>query len=1178
MKFRSTIMILLVLLMVSSIFFVNTAPSMTTDNKNTSFTAPQAPQTLAAIPNVTPPHILVYTEFVDDRSNQEYENTMAAINNTYGTDYQQTNLTDYNNLASSLPGKDILLIPEQELATSATMKAVGTLWASTLDTFVNDGGVVILLDFGNVSAPGLTLHIYNESSLMQFGPVLGQYPSAALTEMHRHTFGDALCRRIEYRWTPLDHTFAITNTDGNNAIDDYSTDNRVVIHKTLGRGHIVFMGFDLQYTGPNYEQIVGNAIRLPNHVVFDASQQTEYRWEFPPPNPDGYQGAAFVEDLLDEGFAVSRMDTFSAAFLNASDVVICTLPWDAALQYYDAAEIAVLDAYVADGGSIFIQADWGSFSAEIEDLINNFGYYLAKDSIWDTDDLQRYWQESQVYYTGDNLLSHPITTNVERVEFYASDGFSTMPSNVEKIIVSDWDGTTCWGDDGWGYEWLGLDGITTMAVSKYGAGRVCVVLDGNFMDGINDEDADGAEDYFDSDNDVLLMNAIHWLAGYGASNDAPQLSGLTHEPSSPIHGDPITVNVTAFDSDGLDNITCYYRDNLGAWQNVSMTPLGGDLYTAAIGTFNSSEEKDYYVRAFDSSSDEMESVSDVVYLNGINYFPETPMLYDPGTTDNDGVFLLNWTVSVDADGSIDHYEIHVSNHSQFATTLDIISVDTDYHTMTVFEDDNYYFRVRAVDDDGAVGFWSFQQWINVVIIPGPAISTPDLSPAAPVHGDSVGVSVDVTDQDGVKNVTCYYSVNSGAWQNVSMTYQSGDTYNCSLGTYFVDDVVEYYIKAYDNSTSYNPTTTSIYSFEILNQAPTEPTLYDPGTIISTSNFFVNWTAGTDLENAIDHYELQMSNSSSFTVILDQWSVFELGHEVSVLTDGIYYFRVKTVDDHGAYSPYSNIESITVDTDPPMITLPFHTPTTPYQGDVVTISVNATDISGIFNVTLHYRVNSGTYIAVVMENVYGDTFELSIGSFMVDDTIQYYVQAFDNTPDSDGIFSIIQWIHIENQAPTAPDLLDPGTSISVSHVIVNWTAGSDLENALDHYQLQVSVSNEFTVLFAEWNTTSLSYNVTDLLTGTFYFRVRVFDDHDAASPWSDIESIDVNLGSATTTTTTRPTVPSTTTTTADSPFDPDVLNLVFLAVSVGSLLIVLMVVVGIIRQRSRAQRQYNLYMV
>ncbi|MFW9789317.1 MAG: hypothetical protein ACFFE1_16720, partial [Candidatus Thorarchaeota archaeon] len=658
MRFKPTITIFLVLLMASSIFVVNTVPSKDTYTPQ-RVESPQNTHITSADLSLPALSILVYTEFVDDRTGQEYENTMTAINNTYGNNYLQTNLTDYSNLASALPGNDVLLIPEQELATISTMKAVGTLWASTLTTFVNDGGVVILLDFGNVSAPGLGLHIYNESSLMQFGPVLGQYPSAALTEMHRHTFGDALCRRIEYRWTPLDHTFAVTNTDGNDAIDDYSTDNRVVIHKTMGRGHIVFMGFDLQYTGPNYEQIVGNAIRLPNHVVFDAAQQTEYRWEFPPPNPDGYEGAAFVDDLVSAGFAVSRMDTFDAAFLNASDVVICTLPYSAALQDYDAAEIAILDTYVTNGGSIFIQSDWSTFGDDIAALANNFGYYFARDDLWDTDDLQRYWQESQIYYRGDNLLSHPITTNVNRVEFYASDGFSALPANAEKIIVSDWDDTTCWGEGGWWDNWLGADGITTMAVSKYGSGRVSVVLDSNFMDGINDEDADGLEDYYDSDNDVLLLNTIHWLVGIESTNDAPLLTNLTHSPLVPVDGNPVTVYVNASDTDGLSNITCLYRDNLGSWLNVSMTPEGGDLYSAVIGNFNASEEKDYYVRAFDGSIDVMESVSQVVNLNGINYFPDTPLLYDPGTTDNDGVFLLNWTASNDPDGFIDHYEILV---------------------------------------------------------------------------------------------------------------------------------------------------------------------------------------------------------------------------------------------------------------------------------------------------------------------------------------------------------------------------------------------------------------------------------------------------------------------------------------------------------------------------------------
>jgi len=1175
MKSKSAITILLALLMTSSIFMVNTVP--TTESPIIErMILPRNNYTPSADLNLSSPHILVYTQFADTRTDQEYENTMSAIDNTYGTDYLQTNLTDYNDLNTALPGKDILLIPEQELANITEMKTIGTLWASTLTTFVDNGGVVVMLDYGNSSAPGLGLHLYNQSGLMQFGPVLGQYPSAALSEMHRHTFGDALCRRIEYRWTPVSHTFAVTNTDGNNAIDDYSTDSRVVIHKIMGKGHIVFMGFDLQYTDPNYEEIVGNAIRLPHRVVFDNAQDTEYTWEFPPPHVEGFPGGKFVEDLLDAGFAVSRMDTFDPTFFNASDVVICTLPYGTT-DDYDATEVTALNAYVAGGGSIFIQSDHSTYGDEIAALANNFGYYFARDSLLDTDDLQRYWQESQIYYTGDNLLSHPITTNVSRVEFYASDCFTALPTNAERIIVSDWDVTTCWSPGGWYADWLGLDGFTTMAVSKYGSGRVCVVLDGNFMDGINDEDADGEVDYLDSDNDVLLMNTIHWLAGIEADNDAPLLSGLTHHPASPIHGDPINVNVTATDADGLDNITCYYRDNLGTWQSVSMTPLGGDLYSADIGTFNSSEEKDYYVRAFDSSSDMMESVSDVVYLNGINYFPETPMLYDPGTSDDDGVFLLNWTASVDADGFIDHYEIQMSNHSQFATTLDIITAYTDDYMITVFENDSYYFRVRAIDDDGAVGFWSFQQWINVVITaetnPAPTISSLDHSPLVPLNGVIVTISANINDTDGVYNATCYYRVNSGSWTPVEMVPGVGDDYSANIGSFEEKDFVEYYVRAFDDSGEFKEAVSSVGSFEVYNMPPDIPVLNDPGAIDYDGIFLLNWTESTDADGYVDHYEIQMSGFANFSTILDQWTETTNETWVNVFTNGTYYFRVKALDDHGEYAGFSNVVSIdvdlTVDIIAPVIASLYWEPAEPRHGEGVTVTAEVLDFTGIDNVTLSYRFNEGIWNEIVMVNTIGDLYEAYIGTVSVDDTIYISVQAWDNSSNHNSRTSATSFF-VENQAPHAPDLFDPGTTVSVSNVILNWTESFDWEGALQNYQVQVSVSSEFTVIWGDWNTTDLSFEVADLVNGVYYFRVRAIDDHNAVSPWSDVESIEVELS---TTSPTSPPGPTTSPTTGPV-FDPEILNLVFLAVSLGSVLIIVIIVVAIIRQRARQRRQYQ----
>ncbi|MHA3964616.1 MAG: fibronectin type III domain-containing protein [Candidatus Thorarchaeota archaeon SMTZ1-45] len=921
MKSKSTITLLIVSLMASSLLMVTTLPITNTPTPQ-GIETPRGTYSTSADLSLSPPNILVYTEFVDSRVGEEYENTMTAINNTYGTDYQHTNLTDYTNLDTQLSGKDILLIPEQENANITIMKTVGLAWASALHTFVDDGGVVILLDFGNASNPGLGLHIYNESSLMQFGPVLDKYPGGTITLLHRSVFGDALCRRIDYQPAPRGNIFAVATTDGTIAIDDYYTDDPIGVHKTIGRGHVVFLGFDLSDPDSNYEQIVGNAIRLPNHVVIDVSQNQEFDFEFP---AQDYQAAAWVEDMLEAGFAVSRMDTFSPALFNASEVLICYIPYWT--DDYSTSEITAIDAYVADGGSILIFSDWGDNGDEIRALANNFGYDWARNCLWDTDDAMRTFQPSQIAYTGDNLLTHPITYNVSRVEFYASDGFTTLPANAEKILVSDWDGTSAWRDPG--QPGPAAEGITLMAVSRYGSGRVCVALDSNFVDGTADTDSAAPEDYYDSDNDIILMNTVHWLTGVETANEAPLLSGLTHTPPSPLEGEPVTVYVNAVDADGLDNITCNYRGNGGAWLSVPMSPEGGDLYSATIGNFTHHADE-YYVRAFDNSVDKIESMTAIVYLHTINAFPSTPTLHDPGTSDDDGVFLLNWTASVDPDGYIDRYEIEMSDTSWFTVILGRWNSSIDEKVITVYNNDTYYFRVRAVDDYGTKGFWSFPQSINVVIVEdtvAPSISTPTHSPLAPKQGESVTVMANITDPHGIESVICWYSVNSGSWISVAMVNTIGDRYEANIGSFLVDDIVEYDIHAYDNSTNHNEGVSSTESFQIINQPPTAPNLLDPGTTISVSHVIVNWMAGSDHENAIDHYQLQVSLYYNFATTLGEWNTTSLNFNVTDLVSGTYYFRVRVFDDHDAASLWSNIESIEVILDSTTSTPPT-TPTTP----------------------------------------------------------------------------------------------------------------------------------------------------------------------------------------------------------------------------------------------------------
>jgi hypothetical protein len=206
----------------------------------------------------------------------------------------------------------------------------------------------------------------------------------------------------------------------------------------------------------------------------------------------------------------------------------------------------------------------------------------------------------------------------------------------------------------------------------------------------------------------------------------------------------------------------------------------------------------------------------------------------------------------------------------------------------------------------------------------------------------------------------------------------------------------------------------------------------------------------------------------------------------------------------------------------------------------------------------------------MTIVTGAMYSCDLGTFFVDDVVEYYIQTFDNTTVYNMANTTVQMFEIVNQPPSDPTLADPGSVTYALYVYVTWTPSSDLEGAIDHYHLQISRFDDFSVILAEWNETTTSFNITDLDSGIYYIRVRAFDYHNVSSQWSNVESIEVIFIAPSPTTTTAP---SPTTSTTPNPFDPDILNLVLLVFSGGFTIIIVMLVANYLRQRS--SRRYQL---
>ncbi len=113
---------------------------------------------------------------------------------------------------------------------------------------------------------------------------------------------------------------------------------------------------------------------------------------------------------------------------------------------------------------------------------------------------------------------------------------------------------------------------------------------------------------------------------------------------------------------------------------------------------------------------------------------------------------------------------------------------------------------------------------------------------------------------------------------------------------------------------------------IPNQPPTTPILNNPGTIDDDGNVTISWSPSTDADGNIDHYQLQISLSSTFATILDSFNLTTIIIQATGLAEGIYYFRVRAFDDEDTPSQWSNIESIEIQI--PVITPPPTPPVIP----------------------------------------------------------------------------------------------------------------------------------------------------------------------------------------------------------------------------------------------------------
>ncbi len=104
-------------------------------------------------------------------------------------------------------------------------------------------------------------------------------------------------------------------------------------------------------------------------------------------------------------------------------------------------------------------------------------------------------------------------------------------------------------------------------------------------------------------------------------------------------------------------------------------------------------------------------------------------------------------------------------------------------------------------------------------VDGPLIYQIDVLPVDPMVGDTIRVIAYALDASGISNAQLSYTTDGTNWETLDMDFFTclciaGGRWVGMFGPIIDGDVVEFYVTAYDNSPTLNPSDSQTFSLEI----------------------------------------------------------------------------------------------------------------------------------------------------------------------------------------------------------------------------------------------------------------------------------------------------------------------------------------------------------------------------
>jgi hypothetical protein len=281
------------------------------------------------------------------------------------------------------------------------------------------------------------------------------------------------------------------------------------------------------------------------------------------------------------------------------------------------------------------------------------------------------------------------------------------------------------------------------------------------------------------------------------------------------------------------------------------------------------------------------------------------------------------------------------------------------------------------------------------------------------------------------------------------------------------------------------------------------------SVTNHTDITFGWSAVTDAGPAgMNSYELVISTKPSFNVVTVS-SVTAGLSVTTVLSENVYYWKVRSKDNAVNYSQYAATYTLTVDTTSPAVPVPSSplTGTTTNQVDITFTWPSVTDSGPAGMNSYEIQVSTDDVFSVVSYSSSTLSAICSLPS-VISDKYYWRVRSKDNAANYSA-YSSTYMIVIDTSPPGTAGLVTPadGYVTNQASITFSWSVVSDTGYAgIDNYELQVSTDNVFSVMNYSSITVVSAAQLSTLNSQLYYWRVRVKDRAANYSVYSATRSV------------------------------------------------------------------------